>query len=68
MIIIPSERDGKALVEAVSRVPVLEGAVRKPLQSAAEKCLTEDQMAEKQILAIVTKNREKVGVRANLLC
>lgn len=39
MIIIPSERDGKALVDAVRRVPVLEGAVRKPLQSHAGKML-----------------------------
>lgn len=33
MAFIPAERNMAALIEAVSRVPVLEGSVRKPLES-----------------------------------
>lgn len=35
LAIVPSEQDADALLDAVRRVPVLEGAVRRPLQSRA---------------------------------
>lgn len=38
-VMVPSERDEAAFLEAIRRVPVLEGAVRKPLTSVAGKML-----------------------------
>lgn len=35
LVIIPSEDDQQAFLEAISNVPVLEGAIRKPLRSVA---------------------------------
>lgn len=37
MVMVPSESDGEAFLAAIRRVPVLEGAVRKPLTSVAGK-------------------------------
>lgn len=39
LAVIPSEQDAAALIEAVGRVPVLEGAIRNPLSSQAGKML-----------------------------
>lgn len=35
IVIVPSEDDEQAFLEAISNVPVLEGAIRKPLRSVA---------------------------------
>lgn len=40
LVMIPAHKSKDALVEAVKRVPVLEGAIRKPLRSHAGKMLT----------------------------
>lgn len=37
VLMVPSERDEEAFLAAIRRVPVLEGAVRKPLTSIAGK-------------------------------
>ncbi|MGI6149848.1 MAG: hypothetical protein GX195_04190 [Firmicutes bacterium] len=39
MAIVPSEPDADAFLEAIRRVPVLEGAIRKPLSSRAGRML-----------------------------
>ena len=39
MAIVPSEPDANAFLEAIRRVPVLEGAIRKPLSSRAGRML-----------------------------
>lgn len=39
LVMIPSEDDGDAFLAAIKRVPVLEGAVRKPLTSTAGKMM-----------------------------
>ena len=37
VLMVPSERDEEAFLTAIRRVPVLEGAIRKPLTSVAGK-------------------------------
>ncbi len=39
VVMVPSERDEDAFLAAIRRVPVLEGAIRKPLTSAAGKMI-----------------------------
>ncbi|HAN94580.1 MAG TPA: hypothetical protein DCQ17_03330, partial [Firmicutes bacterium] len=39
LVMVPSEADQDAFLTAVRRVPVLEGAVRKPLTSVAGKMM-----------------------------